>query len=329
MKNSQTTLRQAPRPARWAGRGGQGERGTPFVLSRSKHERSNVLVSGGTGFLGSATGQALEQAGYPHQLLDARSSGNGLEAILSAIPETERTQATLIHLAGLSDARVAQEDPGRAIDEVVRLTLQTVDLCVRFKLAKCILVSSATVYGQQRRQPVSEASSLNPQGIYAAAKAAAEWMARGRVAGESLALDIVRPGNILGPQMHERTVVKEILAQLRSRRHPVTVQSLRPRRDYIHVKDVARALVALLSSASEKEPVRVFNIGTGRGTSALELYRLLAQILGIPAEDPVETAPEEIRTFDLILDTASLRQATGWRPKISLEESLRELVQRE
>jgi len=295
------------------------------LVARNDGAVSQVLVTGGTGFLGSAAGEALKHAGYPHQLLDAQASGAGLRAIVESLAESERKDAVLIHLAGLSDAKIAQKEPGRALEEVLLLTLRTVDLCVEFGLAKCILVSSAMAYGPQPRQPVSEDAPLNPQGIYASAKAAAEMLARGRVSGKEISLEIVRPGNIIGPGMKEGTLVKQIIAQL-SIPWPVTVQSLKPRRDYIHVQDVARALTQLIALAPDKDRVRVFNVGTGRGTSALELYRILAAAAGAASADPRETAHEDYRVFDLAIDSSRLREKTGWKPDISLEEAAQELV---
>ena len=300
----------------------------PELIAESQVAPSQavIVVTGATGFVGRALAAALEALDVPHELLDRRRSKAGLEGALAALPASQRQRAVLIHLAGLSDARLAEREPSQALDDIVRLTLHTVEACVRFKLAKCVLVSTALVYGRQPCQPVAEEAMLRPQGLYAGAKAAAESIALGRAAGEAIALDIVRPCNVIGPGIKAGTLVADVLAQLRRRPSRVRLQSLHVRRDYLDVRDLAQALLAVARLPASPGQVRVFNAGTGIGTSALELCRLLQRIAGLPSTDPIETGAEDLRAFDLIPDPGRLRAMTGWAPIWSLEETLIEVA---
>lgn len=285
-----------------------------------------MLVSGGTGFVGRATLAALDRRGAASVRLDRARSDETLHRVLASIPRARREQAVMVHLAGLADPRSAQEQPERVLDEIVGLTARTVEACLRYGLAKCVLVSSGMVYGRQTVQPVTEEALPNPQGAYAGAKAAAEMLAQGRVSGERLALEIVRVANVIGPGMGRRTIVWELLTQLRRRREPVIVQSLHPRRDYIHVSDVAEALIAVARLPALLGTTRRFNAGTGMGTSVLELYHYLCAVMGRAPTEPQESGQADVRAFDIVLDARRLQAQTGWKPTIALREALRELV---
>lgn len=285
-----------------------------------------VLVSGGTGFLGRAVAAALERQGAESLQLDRSRSGEALRRVLASIPRPRRGQAVMIHLAGLADPRSAQEHPERALDDIVGLTARTVEACLRYGLAKCVLVSSGMVYGPQPVQPVTEEVPPNPQGAYAGAKLAAELLAQGRVAGERMGLEIVRMANIVGPGMGERTVVRELLAQMKQRREPVVVQSRHPRRDYLHVSDAAEALIAVARLPGLPGTTRRFNAGTGIGTSVLELYHHLCAATDRTPSELQESGRADGRAFDIVLDARRLTAETGWQPRIAVREALRELA---
>lgn len=285
-----------------------------------------VIVTGATGFVGQDTVSRLEQDGQAYLALGRRESDEELLACVADVAPSQRSNAVLIHLAGLADGVLAQQEPERALQEIVGFALRAVDASLSAGLAKCVLVSSGMVYGQSLRLPMTEDAPLNPQGVYAGAKAAMEMLARGRVIGERFALEIVRLGNVIGPGMRRTTVVGEILGQLRQHPERVELNSLEARRDYLHVRDVARALVAIARLAPSGQQVRCWNVGTGIGTSVRELCQLITSTMGLQAVELTERRVHDIRAFDIALDSQALRQATGWKPEVTLAEALEELV---
>lgn len=286
-----------------------------------------IVVTGAKGFLGRATLSTLQAQGLPCRGVDRSRTETALDDVLSSLPQAERSRAVLIHLAGLADAQLAQREPVAAVREIVGLVHHTVEACVRWELAKCVLVSSAVVYGCQDSQPVSEEALLNPRGIYAGAKATAEMMARNCVAGHRIALEIVRPGNVIGPGMRPGTIIREILAQLRKGEgDQIVLRSMSTRRDYIHVLDVATALIAIARLPAVPGHTRIFNVGTGVGTSAQELSQSLAEAMGKPNVQPAQRGSFDLRAFDLVLNSNALTQATGWQPRVPLQTALRELA---
>lgn len=300
------------------------------AVSVSSHssavKRGFLIVTGSTGFLGRALAAALERAGQAALLLDRANSDAGLAKVLAEISEDDRAQAVLVHLAGLADARVAEEEPVKAIEGMIGLTAQTVEACVQFGLLKCVLISSGLVYGKQERQPVSETAPLNPLGVYAGAKAAAEMLARGLASRARLALDIVRPSNVIGPGMRRGTVLGDLIQQLQERRERTVLESLTPRRDYVHVRDVAEALLAVAKLPPVDGSIRVFNVGTGIGTSVADLYRLVAEAMRRTPTEPLVLPHGGGRAFDLFLDASALRAATGWSPRVKVRQAVEELV---
>ena len=290
-------------------------------------EHQWIIVTGAKGFLGRATLATLQAKGLPCRGVERSRTDTALDDILSSMPLADRRRAALIHLAGLADAQIAQREPVMAVREIVGLVDRTAQACVRWELAKFVLVSSAVVYGCQESQPVSEEALLNPRGIYAGAKATAEMAARNCIAGHQVALEIVRPGNVIGPGMKPGTIIRDILGQLRKGEgEQVVLRSLRTRRDYIHVLDVARALIEIARLPSVPGETRIFNVGTGIGTSAQELSQWLAEAMGKANMQPAESGPSDVRAFDLVLNSRALTEATGWQPRVPLQTALREMV---
>ena len=104
----------------------------------------------------------------------------------------------------------------------------------------------------------------------------------------------------------------------------VKVGNLEPVRDILDVRDVAAAYLALLARG---EPGQTYNVASGVGLALSQLFRRLAEIVGVDAV--AEPDPELVRPADLpylVGDSAKLRGATGWRPQLPLERTLQDLV---
>jgi GDP-4-dehydro-6-deoxy-D-mannose reductase len=123
-------------------------------------------------------------------------------------------------------------------------------------------------------------------------------------------------------------VVPAFLQRLRAARaagaRRVPTGNLEPVRDLLDVRDVVRAYIALLVDG---RPGEAYNVARGEGVTLRELFDQLAALVGV-AVDPV-TDPALMRRGDigyLVGDASKLKQATGWSPRISLEQTLREMV---
>jgi GDP-4-dehydro-6-deoxy-D-mannose reductase len=299
-----------------------------------------VLVTGASGFVGRHLCAALPAAGHetvavggprdaaPYLVLDLADTA-GIREIL----EQTRPEA-IIHLAGQAFVPVSLREPLATLDVNAGGTARLLEGVRALRDAgggpvRTLIVSSAEVYGIHRpeRMPLDESTPLRPANPYAASKAAAE--AIGLAWGRSYELDVVvaRPFNHIGPGQDRRFAFASFAHQLAAiaAGGPALLQvgNLTAERDFLDVRDVAEAYIALLAYGKVGE---VYNICSGRSVRIQEVLRQLITIARVPVE--VREDPERMRPSDLpvLVGYASkLRAATGWEPRFTLAQTLRDV----
>jgi len=309
----------------------------------------NVLVTGADGFAGRWVLRALVAEG--HEVVAAAQPG----ARRATLPEEERAAVAWIPLE-LGDLRSVKQAAARSYDAVVHLaavasggdalrdpgvawavnaagTARLLGELGRRRKAEetdplVLVVSTAEVYGAGPARPLLETDPVAPRSPYAASKAGAELAALETRVRTGLRVVIARAFPHTGPGQDERFVAPAFARRLRgarlARARVVKVGNLEPVRDFLDVRDVAAAYVALVGRGIAGE---VYNVASGRGVSLQELFDRLAAIVGVNAI--AEPDPEFMRPADipaLVGDAGKLRAATGWAPAIALDQTLRDLV---
>lgn len=303
-----------------------------------------ALVTGGAGFIGSHVAEALGGEGFDVELLDDLSTGRRenvpagakLHECDVASPEAARVVRdggydVICHLAAQIDVRRSVADPMR--DATINV-LGTVNVAeaVRVSGRKTRIVFASTggaLYGDFVTPPNDEEFPKDPESPYGIAKLSAEYYLAyyGRLHGLETA--VVRFANVYGPRQdpHGEAGVVAIFCNRILAGEPLTVfgDGLQTR-DYVFVKDVARATAA---AATRQLPpparldARAFNVGTGVETTVLELAEGIQAAAGrtvgvvhAPAR-PGEQARSAVR-----IDKA--REVLGWTPAASLHDGLAE-----
>ncbi|MGO8793589.1 MAG: NAD-dependent epimerase/dehydratase family protein [Candidatus Sulfotelmatobacter sp.] len=273
--------------------------------------KSEILVTGATGFLGRHLVAALQARGLS---VRQHSSAAG-DIARCSLPMEGIGQ--VFHLAGKSYVPESWRNPLAFYETNVMGAVNVLEHC-RQNQAAFTLVSSY-VYGQPQRLPISEDHPLAAANPYAHTKILAEEAARFYEERFGLALVIVRPFNIYGPGQSGPFLIPSIVRQvLDSSVKEISVQDLRPRRDYVYVADAVDLLMATL-----RPGVRgVFNLGSGHSASVGEVAQLVNQAAG--ADKPVvssgEQRPGEI--MDVVADTSRAEAELGWRPRTSLADGI-------
>ena len=301
-----------------------------------------ALVTGGAGFIGSHVADLFIEEGFEVEIIDNLSSGNRANLPEAArFHETSVTSAearniiangrfdVIVHLAAQIDVRKSVADPIFDANTNIVGTLNILE-AVRATGRNTRIAFTSTggaIYGDFNTPPNIETYPKDPESPYAISKLAAEYYLSyyGRLHGiEHVAL---RFGNVYGPRQdpHGEAGVVAIFCTRILGGKPLTVfgDGLQTR-DYVYVGDVARAVFLGATSEipkAERVDARAFNIGTGLGTSVIELARLLQEAAGSNAE--VVFAPrrpgEQQESF---LDASKARNVLGWEPRVSLSEGL-------
>lgn len=294
---------------------------------------ATVLVTGGAGFIGSHVVDLLLAQGHAAVVLDDLSTGRlaNLPAdvpVLRADIGDERAvrQAAaelpplsgVIHCAAQASVVVSTRDPLHDLLVNVGGTIRMLDLAEHHACPLVFTSTGGAIYGTRAARPTPESAEIEPGAPYGASKAAAELYVELSARRSGLPHAICRLGNVYGPRQRgdgEAGVVAIFAERLRSG-EPVTLYGDgAPTRDYVHVEDVAEALLAALGTAG------TFNVATGVETSVRDVLALEQQVL--QAEVDVQLAP--LRPGELpasCLDVSHAERALGWRPRRTVADGI-------
>jgi GDP-4-dehydro-6-deoxy-D-mannose reductase len=194
-------------------------------------------------------------------------------------------------------------------------------------------VGSGLVYGKTALsgEAITEASVLAPMDPYGVTKAAGD-LAVGALANEGLKSIRLRPFNHTGPRQTEDFVVPAFSAQIarikKGEQPPVMrVGELSAIRDFLDVRDVARAYTQIIAQSDTLEPGSVFNVASGQGVSIQKILQDLISLSGVDVEvelDPARQRPSDVPK--IVGSSAALTKATGWKPERRLGETLRDML---
>lgn len=305
-----------------------------------------ILLTGGCGFVGRhLLAVLLPRLGADAKVFLATLTPGSDRPDVDEIPFDLRDPHSIAHAVQLArpdlvihlaaQASVAQAAGDRAMTWDVNLggTLALAKaIASDAPDATMLFASSAALYGDAFRDgPVSESTVPQPRSVYDRTKYASE-MALGDVLPDSARLIVARPSNHSGPGQDHRFVIPSLAAQIHAvdlgQASVVKVGNLYPARDFIDVRDVIDAYLALLSVASTLPNRSVFNISSGAVVTIQELLdrlKRIGQSGAIIEQDPQRMRADEIETA--AIDSYALRATTGWAPTRSIDDMLQAIWQ--
>lgn len=309
-----------------------------------------VLITGAYGFVGSALARAcldrgdrvcvLRRSEQPTSALvlegsEARCTvvdGNVLvpEALDAALGG--QSIDTVFHLAAQPIVAEALRAPSQSFDVNVRGTWLLLEACQRHDVARTVVASTIQAYGQPSRVPIDEQLPLDARQPYALTKACADLIARCWWHAYGLPVATARFSNVYGggDRNLSRLVPGAVAAALRGER-PVIRSDGSPQRDCFYVEDAAAAYLAI-ADALEADPAdargEAFNAGSGASRSVLEIVQLVCEAVGTVVEPEVRGTPLSNSQVERpVIDYGKLHEATGWEPRVALEDGIERTVQ--
>jgi len=301
-----------------------------------------ILVTGGAGFIASHVAEAHLAAGDRVWIVDDLSSGKrsnlpaGAEFVEMDVRDPAmrdlirdvRPDIVNLHAAQI-DVRISVADPAKDAGINLLGLLNVTEAALEVGTQRVIFVSSGgVVYGEPEQIPTPETAPKLPLSPYGVTKLGGEFYLNYYRHVHGMEYVALRYSNVFGPRQDphgEAGVVAIFCNRLLSGQALTIFGDGEQIRDYVYVKDVVAANMLASNvdmGAGEGLDSRAFNVGTGVGTSVLELATVLEGIAGdsLPRNHEPER-PGELRQSTL---DSGLIQSRGWAPAFTLEQGLRE-----
>lgn len=303
-----------------------------------------VLVTGGTGALGYHILSMLYRDGvelhsFSDELPQPWQTVNGVKYhtgnlldyndMLAIIKETEPQY--VYHLASQSSVGLSYKKPFETLNTNLLGTQNLLEVIRQIvPSAKVLLLSAGEVYGRTNEQLTrlhKETDLPNPLTPYATSKACMELLGNQYRNAYGLHVVFVRPFHFTGPHHSRRFVLPSITNQLvRIKKYgaePVIISgSLDISRDVVDVRDVARAMIQVLNSSESGE---IYNICSGKSYTFRELVDLLVDIAEVGVDFMFDPSRERSNEIPLLVGSPEKIMNIGWKPMISIEDSLHDL----
>lgn len=300
----------------------------------------NIFVTGGAGYIGSATAEALLKAGHSVTIYDSLVTGHrqavpaGAQFIQADLADSHSLALALtgqkfdavMHFAAFIEAGESMKDPGKFFRNNVVNSLSLMDMAVRAGVKRFVLSSTAAVY-QSSEEPLSEESPLGPTNTYGYTKLVVEqsldWYRQ--IHGLHFAAlryfnaSGARNGNGEAHQPESHLIPRVIQVALGQAEAAYIYGTDYPTpdgtciRDYIHILDLVSAHLLALEALGERDKL-VYNVGSGNGFSVREVIEATKAVSGV--DIPVVEGPR--RPGDsarLVASSAKIRAELGWKPQ--------------
>ncbi len=300
-----------------------------------------ILITGGAGFIGSAVIRELQQYDVEILVIDNLSFGNRdfidipdshfLEFDILEAERLNREVAAfnphwIIHLAAVHFIPWCNKYPYKAADINIHGTIRVLDAAKgAADLRGVFFASTAAVY-PIADIAVPETHPTGPLDIYGLSKLTGERLMQGWQLETGIPAVTCRFFNAFGPNETNPHLIPEIADQINAGARVLRLGNQKPKRDFIHTHDMARAVTALLQRFVEGYDV--FNLGRGIEYSVLEVAEAFGEALGEAVR--VDVDPAKVRKTDrlhLLADISKLKAFSGWEPTISLEEGIGTLIE--
>ncbi len=299
------------------------------------------LITGGCGFIGSHIAEALAEEGHEVIAYDNLSSGHeqniahikGIKLVKADIRDDAALRSEvkgvdgIFHQAALVSVFKSVEDPLGNHDINSLGTLKTLLAARDSGVKRMVSASSAAVYGNDPALPKTEDMKPCPESPYGLSKLDTEQYSRIFFNLYGLETVCLRYFNVYGPRQDPSSMYSGVISRfadfVKSGKNPVVFGDGHQTRDFVYVKDVVQA--NLLAMQNPEASGHVYNVGTGKKTSLLELLDTFSKLFG----KEFQTRFENARTGDIrhsVSDISNISLRLGYHPRFSITKGLRQLL---
>ena len=308
----------------------------------------NILVTGGAGYIGSATAEALLNAGHTVTIYDSLVTGHRaavpegakfIEANLSdsytlAETLTDQNFDAVMHFAAFIEAGESMKDPGRFYMNNFTNSVSLMETAVRAGVKRFVLSSTAAVF-KSSDEPLTEESPLSPTNVYGHTKLLVEQALDWYRQIHGLHFAALRYFNACGalpnrgeahqPESHLIPLVLRVPLGERDSANISGTDYPTPDgtciRDYIHIADLVSAHLLALDGLQESDSL-IYNLGSGNGYSVREVIETARRVTGHPIP-AVELPRREGDSARLVASSEKIKRELGWKPE---HDNLEEII---
>jgi NAD dependent epimerase/dehydratase len=304
-----------------------------------------ILITGADGFIGSHLTEILLKKDCSVLALSQYNSFNSW-GWLDTIPKNDNLEVVcgdirdphfckeitkdidiIFHLAALIAIPYSYIAPESYVDTNIKGTLNICQAAKDNSCQRLIHTSTSEVYGTAVYVPIDEKHPLQPQSPYSASKIGADQIALSFHHAFGLPVTIARPFNTYGPRQSARAVIPTIITQIAKGEKQIVIGDLSPTRDFNYVTDTCHGFTALADS--QKTIGEVVNIGSGTEISVRDTLNLIKKLMNSDVEfiiDKKRLRPRNSEVFRLCCDNTKIRKLTGFDPKYTLTDGLKETI---
>jgi GDP-L-fucose synthase len=291
-----------------------------------------VYVAGHRGLVGSAIWRHLEALGFD-DLVGASSAEVDLRdrQATTAFFEATRPDVVIDAAARVGGILANSREPAEFLSDNLRIQLNVMDAAAAMGVERLLFLGSSCIYPKMAPQPITEDSLLTgpleaSNSAYAIAKIAGVMQVQAHRQQYGRRWISAMPTNLYGPNDNFDPESSHVLPALIRRFHEAAEANAptvtlwgsgTPRREFLHVDDLASAVVTLLSSYDGDAPV---NVGVGEDVSILQLAQMVASVVGYDGAIALDPSKPD-GTPRKLLDVTRLK-ALGWAPAVSLREGI-------
>src|SRR6185369_3066675 len=310
---------------------------------------NKILITGGTGFLGSALTRKLIKKGYTVSVFDNDSRGtvnrlkdvrDDFELIKGDIRDSDavlkalKNKDIVFHLAYINGTEFFYSKPELVLEVGVKGMMNVLDGCLKHNVSEIFLASSSEVYHQPSFLPTPETIPMiipdpkNPRFSYSGVKIISELLVLHYGKKYFKRAVVFRPHNVYGPDMGYEHVIPQLALRMKEfqKKHGNTFTfpiqgSGRETRAYIYIDDFTKGLLVLLKNGKHEE---IYNIGTDIETSIGDLANKISLILNCK----INIKPSKLLSGSTTRRCPDIKKITklGFKPVVSLDEGLKKTV---
>ena len=304
-----------------------------------------VLITGGTGFIGSHLSEFLTHKGYSVTCFDRYNPNynlgclekskykNKMDFIFGDIRDYDsvfkavKKSDIVIHLAALIGIPYSYFSPLAYVKTNIEGTYNVLESCKNLNIKQIISTSTSETYGSATYVPMDEKHPLFAQSPYAASKISADHMALSYWNSFKLPIKIIRPFNTFGPRQSSRAIIPTIILQALNNKD-IKLGNLKPTRDFLFIQNTIDAYYEIIKSKNFFG--KIVNVGSGKEISIGQLVNLIKKKLGSKSKVIIEN--KRIRTANsevdrLVCNNSLLKKNTNWRVSKSFEKGLDETIE--